>query len=76
LVSKNNEVDKLADTRRRDFLRKSVYAVYATPLITALLVEEANAAPSCTGGIKKMCSKPKNFCKKRCLETCGTICLD
>ena len=31
---------------RRDFLRNSVYAAYATPLITALLVEKASAASS------------------------------
>ena len=34
------------DTERRDFLRNSVYAAYATPLITALLVEKASAATS------------------------------
>ena len=31
---------------RREFLRKSVFAAYATPLIMALLVEEASAASS------------------------------
>ena len=31
---------------RREFLRKSVFAAYATPLITALLVEEASAKNS------------------------------
>ena len=31
---------------RREFLRKSVFTAYATPLITALLVEEASAASS------------------------------
>ena len=31
------------DNERREFLRKSVFAAYATPLITALLVEEASA---------------------------------
>lgn len=33
-------------TNRREFLRKSLYAAYATPLITALLVENASAAQS------------------------------
>ena len=33
-------------TSRRDFLRQSAYAVYATPLITALLVERASAGKS------------------------------
>jgi hypothetical protein len=31
---------------RRDFLRKSAYAAYATPVITALLVDKASAAAS------------------------------
>ena len=35
---------------RREFLRKSVYAAYATPLITALLVEQASAYQSGVGG--------------------------
>jgi hypothetical protein len=37
---------QLTDASRRDFLRKSVYAVYATPIITTLLIERANAAAS------------------------------
>jgi hypothetical protein len=35
---------------RREFLRKSVFAAYATPLITALLVEQASAYQSGVGG--------------------------
>jgi len=42
------------DRDRRDFLRKSAYAAYATPLITALLVETASAGSS----------KPADFCRK------------
>jgi hypothetical protein len=42
-----NEPEDLAS--RREFLRKSVYAAYATPLITALLVEPASAKQSGTG---------------------------
>ena len=38
------------DSERREFLRKSIYAAYATPLITALLVEEASAANSNSNG--------------------------
>lgn len=38
------------DKDRREFLRKSIYAAYATPLITALLVEEASAASSNSQG--------------------------
>jgi len=41
----NTEKENL-DKDRRDFLKNSVYAAYATPLITALLVEEASAAAS------------------------------
>ncbi|MGD9332212.1 MAG: hypothetical protein PVJ53_12930 [Desulfobacterales bacterium] len=63
------------DEERRSFLRKSMYAAYATPLITALLVEEANAAPSCTGGIKRFCDQPRNFCRRICIRVCGTICV-
>lgn len=35
---------------RRDFLRKSTYAAYATPAITAMLVEKASAAKSWNSG--------------------------
>ncbi len=34
---------------RREFLRKSMYAAYATPLILSLLVEDADAARSHKG---------------------------
>ena len=34
---------EVADERRREFLRKSVYAAYATPVIMAILVEKASA---------------------------------
>jgi hypothetical protein len=34
------------DEERRSFLKKSVYAAYATPLITTLLVTEKAAADS------------------------------
>ena len=44
---------------RREFLRKSVYAAYATPLITALLVEKASAANSNGNG-----AGSERFCEK------------
>ena len=48
-----NEVDE----ERRSFLRKSAYAAYATPLITALLVEEAAAGWSgCPPAKKAKCA--------------------
>ena len=40
------------DEARREFLRKSVYAAYATPVITALLVSRASAAVSWQGNVK------------------------
>lgn len=44
--SNSNDNEKNHDADRRDFLRKSVYAAYATPLITPLLVAEESAAAS------------------------------
>jgi hypothetical protein len=38
------------DEARRDFLRKSVYAACATPVIMTLLVERADAAQSWNPG--------------------------
>jgi len=35
-----------ANEARRDFLRKSLYAAYATPVIMSMFVEKANAATS------------------------------
>lgn len=40
------ETEETADKDRRAFLRKSAYAVYATPVITALLVNNASAMQS------------------------------
>ena len=48
--------DKDLDRNRREFLRKSVYAAYATPLITALLVEDASAGWSgCPPAKRRKC---------------------
>ena len=53
--------DKTVDNRRRAFLRNSVYAAYATPLITALLVAEKSAAASNVGRCTpEWCSRPGN----------------
>jgi hypothetical protein len=35
---------------RRDFLRKSAYAAYATPIVLSMLVEKASAAKSWNPG--------------------------
>ena len=43
---------------RREFLRNSVYAAYATPLITALLVSEAEAGASQANDCPAACRQP------------------
>ena len=45
-MSKEKDNKQSTDEARRDFLRKSVYAAYATPVIVALLVEKASASQS------------------------------
>ena len=40
------EKKQCSNEGRRDILRKSAYAVYATPLITSMLVEKASAHQS------------------------------
>ena len=45
-MSQQKPKDLAVDEKRREFLRKSVYAAYATPVITALLVSEASALQS------------------------------
>ena len=45
----NSDIEQTTDARsteRREFLRKSVYAAYATPFIMSMLVEKANAGQS------------------------------
>ena len=46
MTADDHEREKHPDQQRREFLRKSVYAAYATPLITSLLVAEDSAAAS------------------------------
>ena len=48
------------DSDRRDFLRKSVYAAYATPLITILLVDAQSAAASRQNCPPKCAYSPPN----------------
>ena len=47
---KNRQVLSETAEARRDFLRKSVYAACATPVIMSLLVEKADAAQSWNPG--------------------------
>lgn len=42
--------ERRIDEGRRDFLRKSAYAAYATPVIMAMLVDKASAAKSWNSG--------------------------
>ena len=51
-VQKRQEMDDAA-LARREFLRKSVYAACATPVIMSLLVEKADAAQSWNPGMGK-----------------------
>ena len=50
VVKKGQEMSDAA-LARRDFLRKSVYAACATPVIMSLLVEKADAAQSWNPGL-------------------------
>lgn len=45
-----SEQNSPTDENRRDFLRKSAYAAYATPVIMAMLVEKASAGKSWNHG--------------------------
>jgi hypothetical protein len=44
------EENRLDNESRREFLRTSAYAVYATPIILSMLVEKASAAKSWNSG--------------------------
>ena len=48
--NKSAESKSTTDQGRREFLRKSAYAAYATPVIMSLLVEKASAAKSWNDG--------------------------
>lgn len=60
---KEQREKQVSEEGRRDFLRKSAYAAYATPVITGLLVEKASAAKSWNSGkgeITRTGSAPAN----------------
>ena len=67
---KQPQEEKVDNEARRRFLKKSAYAAYASPLITALLVEEASAADSlCTQRAAWFCwatGYRSNWCKTHC----------
>ena len=50
MSEQNTQVLSETAKARRDFLRKSVYAACATPVIMSLLVEKADAAQSWNPG--------------------------
>jgi hypothetical protein len=61
------------DASRREFLRTSVYAAYATPLITTLLVTEKTAADSYSDCIEGCWDLPPGNrrilnCLRKCRE--------
>ena len=55
MEEKRTPSQETVDGSRRKFLRNSVYAAYATPLITTLLVEDAAAGQSCTAELLADC---------------------
>lgn len=59
-----SEKDEKKDgMNRRDFLRNSAYAAYATPIVISMLVNKANAAKSWNSGrgeLTKTGKPPKN----------------
>ena len=55
----NTEQENI-DKNRREFLKNSVYAAYAAPIITALLVAEESAAASCPPGLVERCRNDPN----------------
>jgi hypothetical protein len=61
------------DKERRSFLKNSVYAAYATPLITTLLVTEKAAANSYTDCISECLHDtiPGGGRIARCIRDCG-----
>ncbi len=62
-IEEDNNQEQEYDQRheeRREFLRKSLYAAYATPVIISLLVNKANAAESWNPGCGR---KPGNHGK-------------
>ncbi len=54
----DQEEHKVQDKERRQFLKKSIYAAYTTPVIMSLLVEKANAGGSSGGGGSNDCTYP------------------
>ena len=56
IMSQDHDKTQTRDETRREFLRKSVYAAYATPVITALLVSQVSAAVSITSN-RGQCQK-------------------
>jgi hypothetical protein len=59
----DSEKRLLTKVDRREFLRNSAYAAYATPIIMSMLVEKASAAKSWNkgkGNITTTGSPPRN----------------
>ena len=61
MSEKEKKLDGKMD--RRDFIRNSAYAAYATPIVLSMLVEKASAAKSWNSGkgeLTKTGSPPPN----------------
>lgn len=55
----SREAEKKCSEERREFLGKSAYAAYATPAITAMLVDKASAAKSTNPGRGRVTPNPQ-----------------
>jgi hypothetical protein len=53
------------DVQRREFLRKSLYTAYATPVIMSMLVEKASAGASGVVDKNKNCADPVFACSNQ-----------
>jgi len=66
MKAQNATETETVDSKRREFLRNSVYAAYATPLITMLLVDAQSAAasPGCPKACQKLVKPPGLDCSR------------
>lgn len=63
--SESGQAEKGCDVQRREFLRKSLYTAYATPVIMSMLVEKASAGASGVADKNKNCKDPAFACSNQ-----------
>jgi len=63
--SEAGQDEKSCDVQRREFLRKSLYTAYATPVIMSMLVEKASAGASGVVEKNKKCADPVFACSNQ-----------